>query len=543
MTIKLRLTILVLALIVLGTAVGTLGLYGMGKSNDGLKTVYEDRTVALDQISQIDRLFMRSRLMLALAIADGTPERFKESADSITKDGADLKKLWGEYTSTYLTPEEKRLSEEFAKSWETYNAGAVQPAVAALREGKADELKRRLLDKAEPLSRPVRADLNKLRQLQVDVAKDEYEAATVRFGSLRIFIILSLVIVAAGSAFAGYLIIRKLYNALGGEPDYAASIVERIASGDLTVTVHTAERDRRSLLYSMKKMQDSLAKSLRQIRQASDTIASASTQIASGNIDLSSRTEQQASSLEETASSMEELTSTVKRNADHAREANVMAGSASDVAGKGGTVVSEVVKTMDSINESARKIVDIISVIDGIAFQTNILALNAAVEAARAGEQGRGFAVVASEVRNLAQRSAQAAKEIKTLIGDSVEKVESGSRLVGQAGTTMEEIVASVKSVTDIISQITIASEEQTAGIEQINTAIVQMDDVTQHNASLVEEAAAAAQALQDQASNLAQLVGMFKLDDGPSAVHVAEVKAVKAVPTAPKRMQLAQVK
>jgi methyl-accepting chemotaxis protein len=229
-------------------------------------------------------------------------------------------------------------------------------------------------------------------------------------------------------------------------------------------------------------------------------------------MDLSSRTEQQASSLEETASSMEELTSTVKQNADNARQANSLAQSASDVARKGGTVISEVVDTMGSINDSAKKIVDIIGVIDGIAFQTNILALNAAVEAARAGEQGRGFAVVASEVRNLAQRSANAAREIKSLIDDSVDKVQSGSRLVNQAGSTMFDIVESVKRVTDIIAEIAAASDEQTAGIEQINVAVSQMDQVTQQNAALVEEAAAAAQSLQERASSLAQTVGIFKL-------------------------------
>jgi methyl-accepting chemotaxis protein len=249
-----------------------------------------------------------------------------------------------------------------------------------------------------------------------------------------------------------------------------------------------------------------------QVRTGTDTIASASNQIATGNLDLSSRTEQQAASLEETASSMEELTSTVRQNADNARQADKLAQSASDVAGKGGAVVSEVVDTMGSINESSRKIVDIISVIDGIAFQTNILALNAAVEAARAGEQGRGFAVVASEVRSLAQRSAGAAKEIKTLIGDSVEKVDAGSKLVEQAGATMAEIVESIRRVTDIMGEITAATGEQAAGIEQINQAITQMDDVTQQNAALVEEAAAAAKALQDQAGGLSQLVSVFKV-------------------------------
>src|SRR5512147_2697308 len=259
-------------------------------------------------------------------------------------------------------------------------------------------------------------------------------------------------------------------------------------------------------------MNDSLVRVVSQVRSGTDTVATASSQIAAGNLDLSSRTEEQASSLEETASSMEELTSTVRQNAENAKQANQLAISASDVAGKGGAVVSQVVTTMDAINEASRKIVDIISVIDGIAFQTNILALNAAVEAARAGEQGRGFAVVAGEVRNLAQRSAAAAKEIKTLIGDSVEKVEGGSKLVAQAGQTMEEIVTSIRRVTDIMSEITAASVEQSQGIEQVNTAITQMDEVTQQNAALVEEAAAAAEALEEQAQNLSAAVNVFKV-------------------------------
>jgi methyl-accepting chemotaxis protein len=290
------------------------------------------------------------------------------------------------------------------------------------------------------------------------------------------------------------------------------AIVGRIAAGDLTVAVDTKAGDQSSLLFAMKAMRDSLVNIVSQVRTGTDTIDTASGQIASGNLDLSSRTEQQASSLEETASSMEELTSTVKQNADNARQANQLAISASEVAVKGGAVVSQVVDTMGSINASSKKIVDIIGVIDGIAFQTNILALNAAVEAARAGEQGRGFAVVASEVRNLAQRSAAAAKEIKTLIGDSVEKVDIGAKLVDQAGSTMQAIVNSIRSVTDIMSEITAASQEQISGIEQINQAIMQMDEVTQQNASLVEEAAAAAASLQEQAGNLAQVVSVFKI-------------------------------
>ncbi|MCJ7800665.1 MAG: methyl-accepting chemotaxis protein, partial [Polaromonas sp.] len=256
-----------------------------------------------------------------------------------------------------------------------------------------------------------------------------------------------------------------------------------------------------------------LRQAVTSVRNGVTTMATASGQIAAGNMDLSSRTEEQASSLQETAASMEELTSTVKQNADNARQANQLAVSASGVAVKGGQVVSQVVDTMGAINTSSRKIVDIIGVIDGIAFQTNILALNAAVEAARAGEQGRGFAVVAAEVRNLAQRSAAAAKEIKTLIGDSVDKVEEGSQQVAEAGRTMDEIVDSVKRVTDIMAEIAAASQEQTQGIEQINQAITQMDQVTQQNAALVEEAAAAAQSLQEQASGLSQVVSVFRLD------------------------------
>jgi len=293
---------------------------------------------------------------------------------------------------------------------------------------------------------------------------------------------------------------------------YAVRVAKRVAGGDLTANVEVRSKDETGqLMAALKDMNVSLLDIVTRVRAGTDTIATASTEINAGNQDLSSRTEQQASSLEETASSMEELTSTVKQNADNARQANQLAAMASQNAVRGGEVVAQVVDTMASIDASSKKIADIIGVIDGIAFQTNILALNAAVEAARAGEQGRGFAVVAGEVRNLAQRSAAAAKEIKDLIGDSVEKVETGSRLVDQAGATMEEVVGSVKRVSDIISEIAAASDEQRAGIEQVNQAITQMDQVTQQNAALVEQAAAAAEAMQDQAAGLAGLVGTFE--------------------------------
>jgi methyl-accepting chemotaxis protein len=334
-------------------------------------------------------------------------------------------------------------------------------------------------------------------------------------GGQMMLLALSAIALLLGALFAWRLTLG-IVRPLG----HAVTVAETVAGGDLSAHIVVESRDEAGqLMLALREMNASLAKVVGEVRMGTELIATASGQIASGNQDLSSRTEEQASSLEETAASMEELTSTVKQNADNARQANQLAVSASEVAVKGGNVVSQVVSTMGSINASSKKIVDIIGVIDGIAFQTNILALNAAVEAARAGEQGRGFAVVASEVRSLAQRSAAAAKEIKTLIGDSVEKVEEGSKQVAEAGRTMDEIVGSVRRVTDIMGEITAASQEQTSGIEQINQAITQMDQVTQQNAALVEEASAAAQSLQEQAGSLVQAVSIFKLAAGETAL------------------------
>jgi methyl-accepting chemotaxis protein len=319
----------------------------------------------------------------------------------------------------------------------------------------------------------------------------------------------------------------------------AVVISQRVAQGDLTVNVEVQSRDETGmLLQSLHDMSLSLRNIVTSVRSGTDTIATASAEIAAGNLDLSSRTEQQASALEETSSTMEELISTVRQNAENAREASQLADSASEVAVQGGSVVGQVVDTMGSINASSRKIVDIISVIDGIAFQTNILALNAAVEAARAGEQGRGFAVVASEVRSLAQRSAAAAKEIKVLIGDTVDKVGNGSKLVEQAGATMNDVVVSVKRVTDIVAAISAASKEQSSGIEQVNDAISQMDQVTQQNAALVEQAAAAAASMQSQAGDLARLVSVFNLS-GDGIIASTSATARNAIDVTPQRPNL----
>ena len=317
----------------------------------------------------------------------------------------------------------------------------------------------------------------------------------------------------------------------------AVKLSRQIAEGDLTEQVMVHSKDELGQLnQALKEMSGSLLRIVGQVREGADTIATASAEIASGNMDLSSRTEQQAGALEETASAMEELTSTVKQNADSARHASELASSASAIAVQGGGIVGQVVETMGAINNSSKKIVDIISVIDGIAFQTNILALNAAVEAARAGEQGRGFAVVASEVRGLAQRSAAAAKEIKELIGDSVNKVETGSKLVEQAGATMSEVVASVKRVTDIVGEISAASQEQSAGINEVGKAISLMDESTQQNAALVEQAAAAAKSMQDQASTLVQVVSVFKIDTHATIVRTPAIAVKTATTPTPQR-------
>jgi methyl-accepting chemotaxis protein len=339
----------------------------------------------------------------------------------------------------------------------------------------------------------------------VSVAESNYNNATAGlYGLLAVAMLVGLGVAVA--------LTRSVLKALGGEPAYAVAIVGRIAVGDLSVDVQTRPGDQTSLLFAMKTMRDNLSQIVGQVRAGTDSIATATGQIASGNMDLSSRTEQQASSLQQTAASMEELTAAVKQNTASAQQANQLAANASTVAAKGGEAVSRVVDTMGAINVASKRVVDIIGVIDGIAFQTNILALNAAVEAARAGEQGRGFAVVATEVRSLAQRSAAAAKEIKTLIGQSVDEAEAGARLVDEAGSTMRDLVASVKRVSHIIGEIANASEQQSLGIEGVNQAVTQMDQATQQNAALVEESAAAADALQSQAASLAGVVGAFKL-------------------------------
>jgi methyl-accepting chemotaxis protein len=511
LSIKARLISVMGFLSILLVGMSAWGLYGIHQSNAGLKTVYLDRTVPAVDLATINDIWEMVRKN-AIAVANTKDAAFaKTKAEETMQTIKRAEGIWAKYMQTELTAEEERLAKKKLELHAVYVASVtriLQMTMAGNTEGATKELK----EVAEPLFYDLHETIYSMITLQGNVAAEKYAEAQSEYNS--IFMVTS-IIVSSGVLLAvivGFFLIRAIVGPL----NEGIAIANAVASGDLTsrIDVHSTNETGR-LMMALKQMNDNLVELVGKVRMGTDSITTASSEIAAGNSDLSQRTEEQASSLEETASSMEELAATVKQNADNARQANQLAAGASEVAVKGGAVVSQVVQTMSSINESSKKIVDIISVIDGIAFQTNILALNAAVEAARAGEQGRGFAVVATEVRTLAQRSATAAKEIKELIKDSVSKVEDGTRLVDEAGATMDEIVSAVKRVTDIMSEISAASQEQSAGIEQVNQAVTQMDEVTQQNAALVEEASAAAESMQEQAQALTQAVTVFKLSGG----------------------------
>ena len=450
---------------------------------------------------------------------------------------SDIKQLWADYTAAIASPEERALADDwFAKSG-SLGTTAIADASTAIQQGKWDEAESVLIRTINPTYRDSDAQLRTLTEFLDTRAKTNSDTVNTNISRTSYVMVGALVLSSLLSLAIGLALLRAITQPL----QQAIGIAQRVAKGDLGGEIPThSDNEIGQLIKALSDMDASLAHIVRDVRLATDTIGTASSQIADGNLDLSNRTEQQGSSLGRTAASMEQLTGTVRQNSDNARQANQLAQSAAGVAGKGGAVVTQVVHTMGSINDSAKKIADIIGVIDGIAFQTNILALNAAVEAARAGEQGRGFAVVASEVRNLAQRSAAAAKEIKALIDDSVHKVALGSQLVDQAGATMEEIVTSVQRVTDIMGEITSASQEQSDGIDHINEAISQMDSATQQNAALVEQAAAAAQSLDEQTKNLAQLVSVFRLGNnaGPAVSASTGINQLSHTPpnSPPKR-------
>ncbi len=525
-------------LLLLMVVIGAVGLYSAQHS----VSLIEDVTLAEQKSSTVRtaiRLEMennRSQVLQALQHNPGF-EWSQLHDHALTVHHAQIEaataratRHWSEYLANLRSPEEKRLAQDWHANSDGLGLDSARAADAAIMAGKWDDAEAILIKKINPSYRV--GDIALKQLIDLSDARAALHAAEVSISIAR-STYATLAVLLAGLVL-GATVAWLLVRAISGPLEEAMTIATKVAAGDLTgqIAAH-GNNEIGALLRALGKMKSNLAGIVAEVRTSTDTMSSASREIAEGNMDLSERTAEQADSLEKTASSMEQLTSTVKQNSDNAQQANELAMSASQVATKGGVVVAQVVVTMGSINESSKKIVDIIGVIDGIAFQTNILALNAAVEAARAGEHGRGFAVVASEVRNLAQRSAGAAKEIKQLIGDSVSKVDSGAKLVDQAGTTMHEIVTSIRRVTDIMGEITQASREQAAGLEQINQAIGQIDTITQQNVALVEEAAGAAGSLQDQTQALATVVSVFKLDGAaqPAREHMAAPRTRLAAP------------
>ncbi|MCO5400405.1 methyl-accepting chemotaxis protein [Ralstonia soli] len=480
------------------------------RSNAALKETYSNQLASAHALGQAISRVGQARTALDRAIYETDDAKVTPLVTAAQDRYKEALAAWKAYNDLpFATSEEERTAGEAKTLLDAFMKDGMEPTFDAFKRHDTEAAKALVMDKLFALSTPYLAKLERLDAIQTEVSAAAYANAQSFFSNL---VWAFVVVIAVGIALAAgcYLVLSRAISR-----PLADMLVHfrEISSGNLTTDIRIHSRDEMGVLMEgLQQMQDKLKDTVVTVRRGSESIASATQQIAAGNTNLSQRTEEQASSLEETASSMEELTSIVKQNADNARQASTLAVSASEIAVQGGAVVQDVVTTMGEISESSRKITDIIAVIEGIAFQTNILALNAAVEAARAGEQGRGFAVVAGEVRTLAQRSAGAAKEIKSLIEDSATRVESGSTLVARAGKTMEEIVVAVKRVTDIMGEISAGSAEQSTGIEQINEAVTQMDDVTQQNAALVEQAAAAAQALEEQADELRRTVAVFRV-------------------------------
>ena len=486
-----------------------LGVVGIALSNQDQKRLYTNELASAIALGKVDFFYARGRLVIDRIAAQ--PDR--PDAGSLVQRAREQFEVadhaWQTYRALPADADEVSLSEAVEDKRNAVMSGPVQQVFAAIGSHDDKALADLVSNKMTAPFNEVTDRTAALEALQADHARTRYENAQSRFHDILGLAAVGLVIGLAMAGFAWYALRKSIVGPLGEAQRHFGWIAE----GNLSHTIEVRSRDEMGqLMESLRAMQSKLTATLESVRNGAQSIAVATEQISTGNTNLSQRTEEQAASLEETASSMEQLTSTVRQNADHARQARELAHTASGIAQQGSEVVAEVISTMQEINGSSREISDIIGVIESIAFQTNILALNAAVEAARAGEQGRGFAVVASEVRTLAQRSASAAKEIKTLISVSVKRVDNGTQLVGRAGSTMTEINQSIRRVTDIMVEIAAASEQQSDGIEQVNRAVTQMDDVTQQNAALVEQAAAAAVSLQEQAAQMRELVGVFKL-------------------------------
>jgi len=519
LTLKKLLTLCAAAMVTSIVATGAYSLYGLGQSVHQL----EDAAATEAHLGITDKIRLKmetNRSQILQALQHNPASIYSKMHDHpldvhfkvIDKTSGELAALWKEYAARMRPGDEERLAQAWYAKSGSLGADSIGAAARALQGGNWDEAQNVLIKTINPTYRTGEAASRELVAQVEQGATAERQAVSAsnrRTGWLMATAALLGVLTTLGAC---WLLLRQLGSQLGGEPAEAARVAAAVAQGDLTLRIAVKAGDKNSLMARLAEMQASLGKVVADVRRNSESVATASVQIAQGNHDLSERTERQASVLQQTAASMEQLNSTVRQTAENSLQANQLAVSARGVAVQGGDVVAQVVQTMKGINESSRKIGDIIGVIDGIAFQTNILALNAAVEAARAGEQGRGFAVVASEVRSLAGRSAEAAREIKRLISTSVERVDEGSALVDKAGATMQEVVGSIKRVTDLMGEISAASREQSTGVAQVGQAVGQLDQATQQNAALVEESAAAAESLKTQARQMVHSVAVFKL-------------------------------
>ncbi|BAL95103.1 methyl-accepting chemotaxis protein [Rubrivivax gelatinosus] len=513
---------------VIAAVVATVQLRGLAGQID---EVASDRMVKVEKFSQVkDNLNAIARYARNIVIVSNDKAFEDGERKKIAEARADNSKLLDELDKIVVLPEGRALMKTISETRPVYN-GLLDEALALDAKGDSDAAGKLLMGPVLEKQRILFKAVDASTRLQQSKAKEVAQAALETSSRSSLLLASLAVLMAVIGAAVTWALVRSLRSSLGAEPGELGQIAQRVASGDLSPVAGAAEAPRNSVLESLAAMQDSLTRIVTQVRASSDSIATGSSEIATGNADLSQRTEEQASNLQQTAASMEQLSSTVKQNAETAQEANRMAGAAADAASQGGALVGTVVTTMQDIAHSSRKIAEIIGTIDGIAFQTNILALNAAVEAARAGEQGRGFAVVAGEVRTLASRSAEAAKEIKSLIGASVEKVEIGTRQVDEAGESMTHIVSQVQRVSQLIGEITNATVEQSSGISQVGDAVGQLDQVTQQNAALVEESAAAAESLRIQAARLTELVGVFKLEAASAAAATAVAAPRPAAP------------
>ena len=507
LSIRARLVFMVAVLLGLLVVSAVAGIVNTRDASQTLGALYHDRVMPLDQLKAVADGYAVGIVDAAHKTRDGafTPE---QGMRAISEARNKIRASWNAYIATTLIDQEQVLIAKAGPMLKTADQ-AVDELIAILRAGDAERLRSFAAKDMYPAIDPIAEVVSQLIQVQLDVAREEYDASVAKASTVLWASIIAIAVALGLGTVMSWTIIRSIIVPLS----QAVTLAEAVAVGDLTSHVIAPSDDETGrLLKALGVMNDNLARIVGQVRASAESVAVGAKEIAGGNAALSQRTEEQAASIEETAASMEELTSTVRHNAQTASAASELARTASDAASRGGSVVSDVVRTMESITTASRKMADIIGVIDGIAFQTNILALNAAVEAARAGEEGKGFAVVATEVRNLAQRSAAAAKDIKALIGDSVDKVELGHQLAGGAGQTMTDIVNQFRQVTELINGISTASAEQSRGIDQIGEAVVQLDRVTQQNAALVEESAAAAESLRHQAAQMLDTVAVFRL-------------------------------